>query len=81
MNMHANWTLPQVMTVVRAFAEQGVTICATIHSPSAYAFNLFDNLLYLSKGQVIYFGANGAPAINWVRHALLPLLLCHGVIS
>eukprot|EP00955_Chlamydomonas_euryale_P027378 288781-Chlamydomonas_euryale.AAC.1 len=44
------------MTVVKGLVTDGVTICATIHSPSQYTFHLFDNLIMLVKGQVVYFG-------------------------
>lgn len=57
----------QVMTVVKALVSDGVTIVATIHSPTAYAFNLFDKLMMLVKGRVVYFGAQGKPALEYVR--------------
>ena len=38
----------------------GTTICATIHSPTQFAFSMFDNLLMMVKGRVIYFGEPGA---------------------
>ena len=52
-----SFTANEVMTTVKAIAEDNVTICATIHSPTQYAFSLFDNLLMLSRGQVVYFGS------------------------
>ena len=33
------------MTVVKSLVQEGVTMCATIHSPSPYTFALFDRLL------------------------------------
>jgi len=40
-----------------------VTIVATIHSPTAYAFSLFDSLMLLVRGRVVYCGpiADNAP--------------------
>jgi ABC-type histidine transport system ATPase subunit len=32
----------QVLTVIKGLAAEGVTIVATIHSPTSYAFSLFD---------------------------------------
>ena len=51
---------PQVMTVVKGLVKNGITICATIHSPTPYCFNLFDTLMILLRGHVVYFGENGA---------------------
>lgn len=50
------------MRVVRHLLADGTTICATIHSPTQYCFSLFDSLIMLVKGQVVYFGevANAA---------------------
>lgn len=47
------------MTVVKSLADDGITICATIHSPTSYAFNLFDRLILLLKGEVVFFGERG----------------------
>lgn len=57
---------PQVMSVVKSLASHGITVCATIHSPTPYMFNLFDRLLLLLKGRVVYFGPNG----GWGRARL-----------
>ena len=43
----------------------GVTICATIHSPTPYAFSLFDSLMILLRGRVVYFGDRGADRSNF----------------
>ena len=57
----------QVMTVVRDLvmdpvsgAPRDITICSTIHSPTPYCFSLFDRMLLLLRGQVVYFGQRGA---------------------
>jgi ABC-type multidrug transport system ATPase subunit len=47
------------MTVVKQLAAEGTTICATIHSPSSYTFNLFDKLLMLVKGRTVFYGNVG----------------------
>lgn len=45
--------------MVKSLAGQGITVCATIHSPTPYTFGLFDRLLLLLSGQMVYFGPNG----------------------
>lgn len=54
------------MTVVKGLVSDGVTIVATIHSPTAYAFSLFDALMLLIRGRVVYFGPTGPTATNYV---------------
>jgi ABC-type multidrug transport system ATPase subunit len=56
------------MTVVKGLVKDGVTIVATIHSPTAYAFSLFDSLMMLVRGRMVYFGPTGAPAVAFVQH-------------
>jgi len=51
-----SYTANEVMTVVKGLESSGVTICATIHSPSQYTFHLFDRLIMLVRGQVVFFG-------------------------
>ena len=57
---HTDCRRPQVMTVVKSLSEFGITTCATIHSPSPYCFGLFDRMMLLLRGEVVYFGPNGA---------------------
>jgi len=37
--------------------EEGRTVVAAVHSPSAFAFGLFDELLMLNQGRVIFSGS------------------------
>lgn len=46
----------EVISILRALGNTGVTIMATIHSPTSESFRLFDRLLLLVKGQTVYFG-------------------------
>jgi ABC-type multidrug transport system ATPase subunit len=52
------------MTVVKTLTKTGITICATIHNPTPYCFNLFDRLMILLHGRVVYSGENGAPSAH-----------------
>ena len=52
------------MTVVRTLADSGVTVCATIHSPTSYCFNLFDRLTMLVGGGLVYFGRKGKQGLQ-----------------
>eukprot|EP00884_Botryococcus_braunii_P006506 jgi/Botrbrau1/15857/Bobra.40_1s0041.1 len=62
-----SYTSNEVMTVVKRFTQLGITICATIHSPTPYAFRLFDTLMLLLRGHVVYFGERGEAAIDYFR--------------
>jgi ABC-type multidrug transport system permease subunit len=53
------------MSVVHALRTSGVTVCATIHSPTATAFGLFDALMMLVRGRVVYFGSAGRQAVDY----------------
>ena len=62
-----SFTSNEVMTVVKGLVSDGVTIVATIHSPTAYAFSLFDSSMLLIRGRVVYFGSTGPTATNYVK--------------
>ena len=66
-----SFTSNEVMSVVKSLAQHGITVCATIHSPTPYTFKLFDRLLLLLRGDVAYFGPSGAPALEYF-HANSP---------
>ena len=55
----AEFLLLQVIAVVKGLTKTGITICATIHNPTPYCFNLFDRLMILLHGRVVYSGENG----------------------
>ena len=58
LRMHA----VQVMSVVKGLMKTGMTICATIHSPTPFCFRLFDRMMILLRGHMVYAGPNGAPS-------------------
>ncbi|KAG5949785.1 hypothetical protein E4U53_005768 [Claviceps sorghi] len=47
----------QLVRTLKSLAQKGRTIVATIHQPRSEIWNLFDNLLVLSKGQPVYSGS------------------------
>ena len=52
----------EVVSVMSFLASQGRTVVATIHSPTASAFSLFDDLFMLRDGELIYAGPCGDAA-------------------
>eukprot|EP00605_Chrysophyceae_sp_TOSAG23-4_P002784 GSChrysophyteH1.ASY1.ANO1.3068.1 assembled CDS len=48
----------------REMVNESRTVVATLHQPSAAVFDLFDTILLLSKGHVVYFG----PAADAVKY-------------
>jgi ABC-type multidrug transport system ATPase subunit/ABC-type multidrug transport system permease subunit len=45
-----------IMELLNSLAKSGRTIICTIHQPRSSIFELFDQLLLLSQGNVVYFG-------------------------
>lgn len=58
----------QVIETLRRLADQGKTIVSVIHQPSQHTFQLFDDLLLISEGRLMYFGE-----ISRVRQYMLDL--------
>lgn len=53
-----SYSANEVVELVKGLSQQGVTVVATIHSPTATAFAMFDRILMLARGRVCYFGDN-----------------------
>lgn len=53
------------MELVMALTKthNSITVCATIHSPSPQTFALFDKVIILLRGRIVYFGENGALSV------------------
>lgn len=66
-----SFTSNEVISVVKSLALMGITVCATIHSPTPYAFGLFDRLMLLLRGSPIYFGQNGSVVLEYF-HSVAP---------
>lgn len=45
-----------VLQTLRRVANRGRTVAFSIHQPSSEIFALFDNLILLCEGQIVYFG-------------------------
>ena len=65
-----SFTANEVMSVVKTLNTDDVTIIATIHSPTAYAFSLFDSAMILCSGKQVYFGPNGPELVTYALDAL-----------
>ncbi len=71
------FTAYSVILSLSNLAKQNRTVVATIHQPSTEIFNLFDDLLILSRGRIAYlgptkdvvdyFGRNGFPCSTYVN--------------
>ncbi|KAK9904972.1 hypothetical protein WJX75_006687 [Coccomyxa subellipsoidea] len=60
-----SFTANEVMIVIKMLLKTGMTICATIHSPTPSCFRLFDCMMILLRGKVVYAGPNGLSAIHF----------------
>ena len=65
-----SFTANEVMSVVKKLCTSDTTIVATIHSPTAYAFSLFDAASILCSGKQVYFGPSDATLISYAQTAL-----------
>lgn len=50
-----SFTATTVVEVLRDMARQGRTVISTIHQPNSDIFNMFDQLMLMAKGKIIYF--------------------------
>lgn len=64
-----SFTANEVMVVVQRLAKAGVTVVATIHSPTSYAFSLFDSMMMLVGGRTVYFGPQGCAALTFFQES------------
>lgn len=50
-----SFTATSVMETLKELANQGRTIVQTIHQPNSDIFEMFDRLMLMAKGKIIYF--------------------------
>lgn len=51
-----SFTAFSVVSILKSLASTGRTIISTIHQPSSEVFHLFDDILLLADGRVMYHG-------------------------
>ncbi len=52
-----SFTATKIVQIMRKLATRGRTIIATIHQPNSEIFALFDQLMILALGRIVYFNA------------------------
>ncbi|GLC74614.1 hypothetical protein PLESTF_001535200 [Pleodorina starrii] len=62
-----SYTAHEVMLTVQAVARGGITVVATLHSPTAFCFSLFDRLMMLVGGRTVYFGPQDRRAVEYFQ--------------
>mmetsp|Transcript_9075 Transcript_9075/g.13614 ORF Transcript_9075/g.13614 Transcript_9075/m.13614 type:complete len:649 (+) Transcript_9075:58-2004(+) len=58
----------EVVVLLKTLAQEGHTVIATIHSPTVFAFNQFDELTLLKAGEMIYHGEVGDQGSSIVKY-------------
>jgi ABC-type multidrug transport system permease subunit len=53
-------TARSICALLRKLADHGHTILCTIHQPSAQLMGMFDRLIFLDEGKLLYFGQLGS---------------------
>ena len=61
------YTGHEAALAVKGLSESGITICLSLHSPPPRTFRLFDRLLMIQKGRVLYFGPSGLDVLNYLE--------------
>ncbi|KAL4552298.1 hypothetical protein Ndes2526B_g06517 [Nannochloris sp. 'desiccata'] len=69
-----SFTAHNAVEVVNNLKHSGMTICTSIHSPTPYTFQLFDRVLVLQRGRLVYQGsANGDAVFKYFKESFLTL--------
>eukprot|EP01053_Blabericola_migrator_P001018 Blabericola_migrator_1__1017@NODE_1256_length_4964_cov_342_362671_g849_i0_p1_GENE_NODE_1256_length_4964_cov_342_362671_g849_i0NODE_1256_length_4964_cov_342_362671_g849_i0_p1_ORF_typecomplete_len945_score126_15ABC2_membrane/PF01061_24/0_11ABC2_membrane/PF01061_24/6_3e32ABC_tran/PF00005_27/7_7e28ABC2_membrane_3/PF12698_7/1_1e03ABC2_membrane_3/PF12698_7/9_8e10AAA_21/PF13304_6/0_00016AAA_29/PF13555_6/5_8e05AAA_16/PF13191_6/0_00014AAA_22/PF13401_6/0_00029CcmB/PF03379_13/0_00039T2SSE/PF00437_20/0_016T len=63
----------EVMLVLRRLALRGRTVLCTIHQPRAAIYELFDSLVLMSKGQILYHGPARRARTELAQYAGVPI--------
>lgn len=67
-------TALRIVQMLRELSGVGRTVVTTIHQPSSRLFYMFDKLILLSEGQVIYFGKAGVAMDYFSSIGFSPLI-------
>eukprot|EP00668_Euglena_longa_P010990 GGOE01013334.1.p1 GENE.GGOE01013334.1~~GGOE01013334.1.p1 ORF type:complete len:710 (-),score=241.62 GGOE01013334.1:918-2837(-) len=59
-----SFTAESVVNTCKTLANHGHTVVATIHQPNSDIFRMFNKVMFLAKGQVVYNG----PGANTIRY-------------
>ena len=54
-----------VMRMLRGLSDSGKTIILTIHQPSLEAYRMMDNIIYLFRGRLVYYGPSYPDSITF----------------
>ena len=54
-----------VVETLKILCQSGCTVIMSIHQPRSSIFQLFDELILLAEGRLIYSGAAGMTAVNY----------------
>ena len=54
------------MKILRSLAKEGRTIVQTIHQPNSDIFDMFDKLMLMTSGKIIYFN-DSDKAVNYFK--------------
>jgi len=78
-----SYTSNKVMDIVASLARSGLTVCATVHSPTSHIYSLFDRLTMLAAGRVLWSGPAGTEPITFLEGALpdVPRFMSGGGVS
>jgi len=70
-----SYTATTLMRIFRNLAKSGCTVIQTIHQPNSETYELFDKLMLLAKGKVIYFDTkdNAVPYFKSIGFECPPL--------
>ena len=65
----------QVMQTLKDLAKEGCTVVCSIHQPRSSIFAMFDDLLILSEGKLLYEGSAEASLKFFEAQASVPVKL------
>ncbi len=60
-------TAQHVTATLKRIAERGRTVICSIHQPRAEQLALFDSVVLMAKGQIVYYGPTGEAMIDYFK--------------